>query len=156
MLSYRCPGSLGSRGRGHLDGTHGHQSALPLPSVRRQKRPMLPVTSCRWRSWEGRRGHGLTQERGPKSQGPVILGSQWDEVTLLNAGNLKPHTAGVENIAQQQGRSPRAGSVLSHRAVGVRAWGSLRQSSPAPSGREACLPVPPGGSQSRRQAWGKV
>lgn len=45
---------------------------------------MLSVTSCRWLSWEGQRGHGLTHETGPESQGPVILGSQRDEVTLLN------------------------------------------------------------------------
>lgn len=34
------------------------------------------------------------------------------------------------STAQQQGRSPRADSVLGHRAVGVTAWDSLLQGSP--------------------------
>lgn len=65
------------------------------------------------------------------SQGPVILGSQRDEVTLVNVVTRSPVLQRWRVLLSNGGRSPRAGSMLSHRAAGVRrAWGSSRQGSP--------------------------
>ena len=76
------------------------------------------------------------------SQGPVILGSQRDEVTLVNVVTRSPALQRWRVLLSNGGKSPRAGSMLSHRAAGVRARDSSRQGSPPSphtSGREARL-----------------
>lgn len=66
---------------------HYHQSPTPRPHIKEVEETHALCDTCRGLGWEGQRGRGLTHEGGPRarpSYPPVILGSQRDEVTLVN------------------------------------------------------------------------